>query len=107
LSISLFDVQQRRKEIAIRKINGASFHDVIRLLLKKYFLSLIISFIIATPLALYAIHRYLEGFAHKAPVSWWLFAVAIVLTVGISLLTLIYQTRKAANQNPAEVVKRE
>jgi ABC-type antimicrobial peptide transport system permease subunit len=107
LSMSLFDIQQRRKEIAIRKVNGAMFHDIIRLLLKKYFWTLVISFAIATPVALLAINRYLEDFAHKATVSWWLFAVAIVLTAGVSLLTLIYQTQKAANQNPADVVKSE
>ena len=106
-SMSLFDIQQRRKEIAIRKINGATFSDVIRLLLKKYFWTITISFVIATPVALYAIHRYLEDFANKAPVSWWLFAVALVITACISLLTLIWQTSKAANQNPAEVVKKE
>ena len=105
LSISLFDLQQRRKEIAIRKINGASFSNIIRLLLKKYFWSLGISFVIATPVALFAINRYLEDFAHKATVSWWLFALAITLTAGISLLTLIIQTQKAANQNPAETIK--
>ena len=107
LSLSLFDVQQRRKEIAIRKINGATVADVISLLLKNYFLSLAGSFALATPVALLVINRYLEDFAHKAPVSWWLFAVAVVLTAGISLLTLIYQTNKAANQNPADVVKSE
>jgi ABC-type antimicrobial peptide transport system permease subunit len=106
-SMSLFDIQQRRKEIAIRKVNGAEVYDIIRLLLKKYFWSLAISFVIAAPIALFAINRYLEGFANKAPVSWWLFAVAVVITAGISLLTLIYQTQKAANQNPAEVVKSE
>jgi len=107
LSISLFDIQQRRKEIAIRKINGATITDIIRLLLKKYFWSLVISFFIAAPFALFAINRYLEDFAHKAPVSWWLFAAAIILTAGVSLLTLIYQTQKAANQNPAETICKE
>jgi len=106
-SMSLFDIQQRRKEIAIRKINGATFHDIVRLLLKKYFWTLGISFVIASPVALFAINRYLEDFAHKAPVSWWLFAVAATITAGISLLTLLWQTYKAANQNPAEVVKSE
>jgi ABC-type antimicrobial peptide transport system permease subunit len=104
LSMSLFDIQQRRKEIAIRKINGATFSDIIELLLKKYFWTMGVSFVIATPVALFTIHRYLEDFANKAPVSWWLFAVAILLTAGISLLTLLYQTRKAANQNPAETI---
>jgi ABC-type antimicrobial peptide transport system permease subunit len=105
--MSLFDIQQRRKEIAIRKVNGATFNDVIRLLLKKYFLSLTISFVVATPVALFAIHRYLEDFAKKATGSWWLFVVALILTTGISLLTLIYQTVRAAGQNPAEIVKSE
>jgi len=74
--------------------------------LKKYFWSLVISFALAAPVALFAINRYLEDFAHKAPVSWWLFAAAITLTAGISLLTLIYQTQKAANQNPAETISK-
>ena len=107
LSMSLFDIQQRRKEIAIRKINGATFQDIIRLLLKRYFRTLGLSFAIAAPIALFAIQRYLEDFAHKAPISWWLFAIALTLTVGISLLTLLYQTRKAATQNPAEIVNSE
>jgi ABC-type antimicrobial peptide transport system permease subunit len=104
LSMSLFDIQQRRKEIAIRKINGATITDIIKILLKKYFLTLLISFVIAAPVALLAINRYLEDFAHKAPISWWLFTVAIIITAGISLLTLLWQTQKAAHQNPAEVV---
>jgi len=106
-SMSLFDIQRRRKEIAIRKINGATFQDIIRMLLKKYFLTLSVSFVIAVPIALLAISRYLEDFANKAPVSWWLFAVALAITAGISLLTLVWQTGKAAGENPAEVVKKE
>jgi len=105
--MSLFDIQYRRKEIALRKVNGASVSDIIRLLLKKYYLSLTISFVIAALVALLAINRYLEDFANKAPISWWLFAAAVVITAGISLLTLVYQTFRAANQNPAEVVKSE
>ena len=104
LSMSLFDIRQRRKEIAIRKINGATSSDVIRLLMKKYLWTLVISFVVATPVALFAINRYLEDFANKTPVSWWLFAVALITTVGVSLLTLISQTQRAAKRNPAEVI---
>jgi ABC-type antimicrobial peptide transport system permease subunit len=105
--MSFFDIQQRRREIAFRKVHGASVSGIIRLLLKKYLISLGISFVIAAPIAAYAINRYLEDFAHRAPVSWWLFAVALLVTVGISLLTLVYQTYKASNENPADVVKSE
>ncbi|MDR3252557.1 MAG: ABC transporter permease [Tannerella sp.] len=103
--LSLFDIQQRRKEIAIRKVNGAQTVDIIRLLLKKYFVMLGIAFAASIPVALFAISKYLENFAFKATVSWWLFGIAFVVTVAVSLLTLIYQIHKASNENPANVVK--
>jgi ABC-type antimicrobial peptide transport system permease subunit len=106
-SLSLFDIRQRRKEIAIRKVNGALTKNIIRLLLKKYVIMLGIAFIVATPVASFAIHKYLENFAFKAPVSWWLFLVALLVTTAVSLLTLLYQIHKASNENPAEVVKTE
>ena len=106
-SLSLFDVQQRYREIAIRKVNGATTSVVMRMLLIKYYKLLGIAFLIASPIAWLAINRYLEDFAHKAPVSWWIFAVALLITAGISLATLIWQIRKAARTNPAEAIKAE
>lgn len=106
-SLSLFDIQQRYKEIAIRKINGATTGIIIKLLLRKYYRLLGLSFIIATPVSWLVITRYMEHFANKAPLSWWLFAVAFLLTGGISLFTLIWQIRKAAGTNPAIAVKTE
>jgi ABC-type antimicrobial peptide transport system permease subunit len=105
LGISLFDIRQRRKEIAIRKIHGAMMKDVLSLLLKKYFVLLGMAFVVSIPAALFVIMKYLENFAYKAPVSWWLFAVALVVTVIVSLLTLIWQAYKAGSEPPAEVVK--
>ena len=106
-SLSLFDVQQRYREIAIRKVNGATTLVVMRMLLQKYNKLLAIAFLIAVPISWLAINRYLEDFAHKAPVSWWIFAVALLITAGISLATLIWQIRKAARTNPAEAIKAE
>lgn len=106
-SLSLFDVQQRYREIAIRKVNGATTSVVMRMLLRKYYKLLGIAFLIATPLSWLAITKYLENFAHKASISWWLFAVALLVTGGISLLTLIWQIRKASQTNPADAVKSE
>jgi hypothetical protein len=105
LGISLFDIRQRRKEIAIRKINGAEITDILRLLMRKYFVLLGVAFVVATPVAMFAIHKYLENFAYKAPISWWLFAIALFTAVAVSLATLIYQTYKAGNENPAAVIK--
>lgn len=105
--LSLFDVQQRYREIAIRKINGAQVSKIILLLLRKYYILLLVSFIIAIPLSYFAIRQYLENFAYKAPISWWIFVFAAVITSAISLSTLLYQVRKAANSNPANVLKSE
>ncbi|RHU23328.1 ABC transporter permease [Parabacteroides sp. TM07-1AC] len=106
-SLSLFDIQQRYKEIAIRKVNGATVETIINLLLRKYYRLLGLSFIIATPLSWLAITKYMENFANKAPLSWWIFAVAFLITACISLLTLIWQIRKAARTNPAISIKTE
>lgn len=106
-SMSLFDVQQRYNEIAIRKVNGATTADVIGLLLKKYIVLLLVAFVIASPAAWLMITRYLENFAFKTPLSWWIFALALLVTAGVSLLTLIFQTRKAADTNPAVVIRHE
>jgi ABC-type antimicrobial peptide transport system permease subunit len=103
--LSLFDMQQRRKEIAIRKVNGASTYEIILLLMKKYFTLLGIAFVVSVPVALFAIQKYLENFALKAPVSWWLFLIALIITAAVSAMTLIYQTYKASNENPAFVVR--
>lgn len=105
--LSLFDVQQRYREIALRKVNGAQVKDIQRLLLRKYFILLGISFAVATPVAILAINKYLENFANRTALSWWIFVVAAVLTAGISLFTLVFQIRKAANSNPANILKSE
>lgn len=106
-SISLFDIEQRYNEIAIRKVNGATTGEIILLLLKKYVILLSIAFGIATPLAWLTIMRYLEDFAFKTPLSWWIFVLALFITAVVSLLTLILQSRKAAETNPARVIRNE
>ncbi|MDL2245020.1 ABC transporter permease [Parabacteroides sp. OttesenSCG-928-J18] len=106
-SLSLFDVQQRFHEIAIRKINGADSGLIMCLLLYKYVKLLGISFLVAAPISWLAITKYLEGFAYKASFAWWLFVVALALTAVVSLLTLVIQIRKATQTNPAVVIRSE
>lgn len=106
-SLSLFDVQHKYREIALRKINGASVSGITGMLLKKYYLLLSVSFIIAVPLSLLAITNYMESFANRTPLSWWLFVLAAIITGCISFITLIFQTRKAANGNPAKILKND
>ena len=105
--ISLFDIRQRYREIGIRKVNGASMKDLYKLLFRKYIIVLGIAFVVATPIAYYLIHQYTADFVVKAPMGIGIFIIALLIVTLISLGTLFWQVRKAANINPADVVKRE
>ena len=105
--ISLFDIRQRYREIGIRKVNGASMKDLYKLLFRKYVTILGIAFVIATPLAYYAIHVYTADFAIKASIGIDVFLISLLLVALISMGTLFWQIRKAANINPSIVMKRE
>ena len=107
LGISLFDIRQRYREIAIRKVNGASAKDLYRLLFRKYITVLIIAFVIAIPLAYYLINTYTQDFAVRAPVSIDIFIISLLLVIIISLGTLAYQIQKAAYINPTQIMKTE
>ena len=105
--ISLFDIRQRYREIGIRKVNGAGMKDLYKLLFRKYVLILVASFAVAIPLAWYAIHIYTADFVVKAPLGIDVFLIALLVIAFISLGTLYWQIRKAANINPSIVMKRE
>ena len=107
LGISLFDIRQRYREIAIRKVNGASAKDLYRLLFRKYITVLIIAFIIAIPLAYYLINTYTQDFAVRAPVSIDIFIISLLLVIIISLGTLAYKIQKAAYNNQTQIMKTE
>lgn len=105
--ISLFDIRQRYREIAIRKVNGAGMKDLYQLLFKKYLLVLGASFVVAVPLAYYLIHQYTVDFVVKAPMGIDTFVIALLVVAFISMGTLYWQIRKAANIDPATVMKSE
>jgi ABC-type antimicrobial peptide transport system permease subunit len=105
--ISLYDVRQRYREIALRKVHGASLRDLLLLLTKRYAYLIMGSFVVSIPLSYAAIQYYVQDFAYQEPASWWLFAIAALITTGISFATLIGHTLKAASINPAVVMKSE
>ena len=105
--ISLFDMRQHYKEIAIRKINGAGFKEINLMFLRKYLTLLIISFIVSIPLSLMLIFSYTDNFVVKAQVGIDIFLFAFVIVTVISLGTLYWQVHKAASINPAETIKTE
>jgi putative ABC transport system permease protein len=105
--LSLFVIELKRKEIGIRKINGAKVGEVIFLLNKDFIRWVIIAFIIACPVTWLVMNRWLENFAFKTNLSLWIFALAGVMALGIALLTVSWQSWKAATRNPVEALRYE
>lgn len=106
-NMSYYATGRRIKEVGIRKINGASLIDLLTLLNRDFLLWVLIAFIAACPLAYVFIRNWQESFVLKTALSGWIFALTGFLAVLISLLTVSYQTWRAANVNPVEVLKNE
>ncbi|WP_372950034.1 ABC transporter permease [Mariniphaga sp.] len=107
LGLSLLISQQRTKEVGIRKVNGARVSEILSMLNKDFVKWVIVAFVIATPIAYYAMNKWLENFAYKSDLSWWIFALAGLLALGIALLTVSFQSWKAATKNPVESLRYE
>ena len=105
--LALYSSEQRSKEIGIRKINGAKVSEVMVMLNGDLVKWVAIAFIIACPIALYAMNKWLENFAYKTTLSWWIFALAGLLALGIALLTVSWQSWRAATRNPVEALRYE
>jgi putative ABC transport system permease protein len=97
----------KTKEIGIRKVNGAKISEILAMLNKDFVKWVAIAFVIATPIAYYAMNKWLENFAYKTELSWWIFALAGLLALGIALLTVSFQSWKAATKNPVESLRYE
>ncbi len=105
--LATFAAQQRTKEIGVRKVLGASVGSIVALLSKDFLKLVLIAIVIASPLAWWAMHRWLQDFAYKTDVSWWIFAVAGVGAVAIALLTVSFQSVRAALMNPVKSLRSE
>ncbi|WP_321370087.1 ABC transporter permease [uncultured Draconibacterium sp.] len=106
-SMSMLISKIRTKEIGIRKVNGAKVSEILSMLNKDFLKWVTIAFVIATPIAYYAMRKWLENFAYKTNLSWWIFALAGVLALGIALLTVSWQSWRAATRNPVEALRYE
>jgi putative ABC transport system permease protein len=107
LGMISFTSEMRTKEIGIRKVNGARISEILTMLNRDFIKWVAIAFVIATPIAYYAMTKWLENFAYKTELSWWIFALAGLLALGIALLTVSWQSWKAATRNPVEALRYE
>jgi putative ABC transport system permease protein len=107
LGLAIFTSEQKTKEIGIRKVNGAKIWQVMLMLNFDFVKWVAIAFVIATPIAYYAMDKWLQNFAYRTQLSWWVFAVAGLLALIIALLTVSWQSWLAARRNPVEALRYE
>jgi len=105
--LAAFTAEQRTKEIGVRKVLGASVSSIVTLLSKDFLKLVLIAIVIASPVAWWAMNRWLQDFAYKIDIEWWVFVMAGLLAVGIALLTVSFQSIRAALMNPVKSLRSE
>ena len=105
--IVLFEKQHRRREVAVRKVMGATTGEILRLFNRHYILLVVVSFVIAAPLSLWIVHRWLASFAYRTPIHWWVFAAAFAAVLLVTIGTVTFCSWRTADENPADSVKSE
>jgi putative ABC transport system permease protein len=105
--LAIFTAESRTKEIGVRKVLGASIAGIVALLSKDFLKLVLIAILIASPIAWYAMNQWLKDFAYKIDIEWWMFVGAGLLAIGIALLTVSFQSVKAALMNPVKSLRSE
>ena len=107
IGLVFFETQFLRKEIAVRRVNGATVGSILKMINKKYLIMACASFVIAAPVAYWLMTAWRKGFAYQAPVPVWIFLVALLAVAAITLAVVTLQSWRAANANPVESLKNE
>jgi putative ABC transport system permease protein len=102
-----FSAQQRNKEIGVRKVLGASTSGIVKMLSYDFIKLVLIALVIASPIAWYAMHTWLQDFSYRISIEWWVFVLAGMLAVVIAFATVSFQAIKAALANPIKSLRTE
>jgi putative ABC transport system permease protein len=105
--LAAFTIEQRAKEIGIRKVLGASLGSINALLSKDFLQLVLLSIVIASPVAWWMMNSWLQGFAYRITISWWMFGIAGMLAIVTAILTVSYHAIRAAIVNPVESLRSE
>ncbi len=103
--LALYASEQRKKEIGLRKVNGSGSGQIVWLLTADFTKLILIASVIACPVSYYLMHKWLQNFAYRTIISWWIFAITILLSCMVALATIGYQAYKAASTNPVNTLQ--
>ena len=106
LATVLFEVRYMEREIALRRVNGATVWNIIRLINRKYLDMVALSFIVALPVALYVVNEWLSNFAYKTALHWWIFALVLLLVSAVVTVVVTVTAWRTVNRNPIEVLNK-
>jgi putative ABC transport system permease protein len=105
--LAVYSANQRTKEIGVRKVNGARDSEILIMLNRNFVKWVVLAFVIATPLAWFILTKWLENFAYQTSLSWWIFAFSGLISLTIAIITVTWQSWKAATKNPVEALRYE
>jgi putative ABC transport system permease protein len=107
LGLTIFTLKKRTKEIAIRKVNGANIRHILAMISLEYIRLIIYALLVTVPVSYFLMDKWLQEFAYKTTISWWIYAFAGFIALAITLITISFKAIKAANKNPVESLRYE
>jgi len=107
LGLATYTAELRTKEIGIRKVLGANVNSIVALLSKDFIVLIAVAILLATPAAWYSMNRWLEGFAYRVEIHFWIFILAGIVAIAIAALTISFQALRAARENPVKALRSE
>ena len=106
-SLTMFEIEYRRKEIAIRKVMGSTVGSVVGLFAMRYAVPLVASFVVAAPIGWWLSNEWLKSFAEHTPIHWWIFPASFLIVSAVVVITVVVQSRRVATSNPIESIRTE